>query len=298
MICLLSIAPHSSSDRTTSFFMDNRAQTALTFRPAVLGVGLFGLLLLGGMVACTSDSPDGSSEEPAPNTITQAEKADGWTLLFDGETFEHWTGLGRDTIPEGHWTIEDGTIRKIETGEVPRAPDGQPLEGGDIMTKETYRNFELKLEWKASEGGNSGIKYNVSESLSTAQGPQHAALGFEYQLLDDDRHPDSEEPSHRAGALYDLLPANEKKSLEPVGEWNEARVILRGNHGEHWLNGEKVAEYNLDTPKFDSLFAASKYSDIEGFRTRRAGHVVLQDHSDDFWFRSVKIRELSPPSAP
>ncbi len=256
--------------------------------------------LLAGIVVlalgCSSgDSPD--AEGAAPNALTAAEEADGWTLLFDGESFEGWTGLGRDTIPPGHWQIEDGTIRKVESGEVPTAPDGQPLEGGDIMTEEAYRNFELKLEWRASKGGNSGIKYNVSDSLSVAHDPVHAALGFEYQLLDDQRHPDSEEPSHRAAALYDLIPAGEAKALRPVGEWNQARLVFDGPRGEHWLNGEKVLEYDLTSARFDSLFAASKYADIEGFRTRRAGHIVLQDHGNDFWFRNIKIRELPAAEA-
>lgn len=250
-------------------------------------------LILAFAVSCSSDQ-SGDGQSPDPNTLTESEQEAGWELLFDGERFTGWTGLGRDTIPEGHWEVVDGTIHKVESGDVPTAEDGQPLEGGDIMTTDRYRNFELKLEWKTSKGGNSGIKYNVSDSLSTAHEPKYAALGFEYQLLDDERHPDSEQPSHRAGALYDLVPPNEKKSLNPVGEWNHARVILRGSTGQHWLNGEKVVEYDLDTAHFDSLFAASKYTDIEGFRTRRAGHIVLQDHGNDFWFRNIKIRELSP----
>ncbi len=243
-------------------------------------------------LACTSDQDADTDTSSASNALTQAEEEAGWTLLFDGTSFDGWTGLGRDEIPEGHWSIEDGAIRKIDSGEVPKAPDGQPLEGGDIMTENTYRNFELKLEWKASKGGNSGIKYNVSDSLSTAHEPQYAALGFEYQLLDDERHPDSEDPTHRAAGLYDLIAPNDKKALKPVGEWNETRLVFRGPHGEHWLNGEKVVEYDLESARFDSLFAASKYADIVGFRTRRAGHIVLQDHGDDFWFRNVKVRTL------
>lgn len=248
------------------------------------------------VLGCSSgESPD--AEGSASNALTATEKAEGWTLLFDGEDLSAWTGLGRDTIPPGHWRIEDGVLRKVESDEVPRAADGQPLEGGDIMTKETYRNFELKLEWKASEAGNSGIKYNVSDSLSTAHEPAYAALGFEYQLLDDERHPDSEEPSHRASALYDLLPAGEAKALNPAGEWNEARLVFDGPRGEHWLNGEKVLEYDLTSARFDSVFAASKYAGIEGFRARRAGHIVLQDHTTDFWFRNIKIRPLPASEA-
>ncbi len=253
---------------------------ALLLFAAVLGVGL----------ACSSG--ESADDGPEHNTLTSSEQEEGWTLLFNGDDFTNWTGLGRDSIPEGHWKVADGTIHKVESGDVPTAEDGQPLEGGDIMTTETYRDFELKLEWKTSEGGNSGIKYNVSDSLSTAHEPQYAALGFEYQLLDDERHPDAEEANHRAGALYDLVAPGDRKSLNPAGEWNSARVVFRGSHGEHWLNGEKVLEYDLDSARFDSLFAESKYADIDGFRTRRAGHVILQDHGNDFWFRNVKIREL------
>lgn len=264
----------------------------LPARPIRRSLAALSVALLLLPLACTSDRDAETDTTAAPNTLTQAEEEAGWTLLFDGESFDGWTGLGRDAIPEGHWTIEDGALRKIDSGEVPKAPDGQPLEGGDIMTENTYRNFELKLEWKASKGGNSGIKYNVSDSLSTAHEPQYAALGFEYQLLDDERHPDGEDPNHRSAGLYDLIAPNDKKSLKPVGEWNEARVVFDGPRGEHWLNGEKVVEYDLTSARFDSLFAASKYADIDGFRTRRAGHIVLQDHGDDFWFRNIKVRRL------
>ena len=275
-----------TTNRPNRFFSILRGVGALVL---VLG----GLLLTG--LGCTSEKKDSDgraskAQEVPLNTLSEAEKKEGWMLLFDGESFEGWIGLGRDTIPKGHWAIEDGTIRKIGSGKVPKAPDGQPLEGGDIMTKKTYRNFELKLDWKASKGGNSGIKYNVSESLSTSHEPTHAALGFEYQLLDDRRHPDAETASHRAAALYDLLPPNASKALRPVGVWNQARVVFHGNHGEHWLNGVKVLEYDLGTERMNNLLERSKYSDTEGFATRRDGHIVLQDHGDDFWFRDIKIR--------
>jgi hypothetical protein len=255
-----------------------------------------GLSLLSAGCVEEGDSPSDSSSPPAegtPNTLTAAEQADGWRLLFDGETFTGWRGLGRDSIPAGHWTIEDGTIRKVASGEVPTAPDGQPLEGGDIMTEETFGDFELVLEWKVAPGANSGIKYNVSEAMSTEHPPMYAALGFEYQILDDDRHPDAQNgPNRTAAALYDLIPPDATKRLNPVGTFNEARLLFQGTHGEHWLNGEKVVEYDLDTPRFDSLLAASKYQPIEAFAERRQGHIVLQDHGDDVWFRSIKIRTL------
>ena len=113
-------------------------------------------------------------------------------------------------------------------------------------------------------------------------------------MLDDERHPDRELPSHRAASLYDLIPAPDTKALRPVGEWNESRILLEGNHGEHWLNGEKVVEYDLDSPRFDSLLAASKYANVEGFAERRSGHIVLQDHGDAVWFRNIRIRAIEP----
>lgn len=232
-----------------------------------------------------------AEEAPAMNALTTMEREEGWRLLFDGESLDQWTGLGRDSIPEGHWRVDDGAIQKVASGDVPTAPDGQPLEGGDIMTTDTFRDYEFMFEWKVAPGANSGVKYNVSEELSTSMEPQYAALGFEYQVLDDDRHPDGELPSHRTGGLYDMIPPNDAKQLRPVGEWNESRIVFRGMHGEHWLNGARVVEYDMDSPRFDSLLAASKYADIQGFAERRAGHIVLQDHGDDVWFRNLKIKE-------
>jgi hypothetical protein len=160
------------------------------------------------------------------------------------------------------------------------------------MTIETFRDFELSFDWKISRAGNSGVKYNVSEEISMANAPNHAALGFEYQVLDDDLHEDNKIPSHRAGALYDLIAPSANKRLNPVGDWNSSTIVFRGNHGEHWLNGIKVVEYDLGTPRMDSLLAASKYKSIPNFGQRRAGHIVLQDHVDEVYFRNIKIHVL------
>lgn len=230
-----------------------------------------------------------------PQEELQTPESAEWEVLFDGETFDGWRGLGRDSVPGGHWTVEGGAIRKVASGIVPTAPDGQPLEGGDLMTLEAYRDFELVFEWKVSPGANSGIKYNVSEAMSTASPPAYAALGFEYQVLDDDLHPDAQNgPNRTAGALYDLIPPGVEKTLRAVGSFNEGRIVFRNGHGEHWLNGAKVLEYDLDTPAFDSVFGASKYLPVEGFADQRTGHIVLQDHGDDVWFRNIKIREFTP----
>jgi hypothetical protein len=228
----------------------------------------------------------------APNTLTVTEQTSGWRLLFDGKTFNGWRGLGYDSVPTAHWKIENGTIRKLADGQVPRLPDGQPAAGGDLMTRDTFRDFELTWDWKISRAGNSGVKYNVSEEISMANAPNHAALGFEYQMLDDSLHEDNKVPSHRAGALYDLIPPNANKVLKPVGEWNSSTILFRGDHGEHWLNGKKVVDFDLGTPVMDSLLKASKYRDIKGFGDKRAGHIVLQDHVDEVFFRSIKIRRL------
>ena len=242
-----------------------------------------------------------------PNALSATERAAGWRLLFDGRTLAGWRGVGYDTVPTGHWVVVDGAIKKIASGNVPRVADGRPLVGGDLMTVDSFADFELSWEWKVTPGANSGVKYNVSETLSLAQGgagtsggPTHSALGFEYQMLDDDRHEDGKLPTHRSAALYDLIAPNEQRVgaqhaaplLHPVGEWNRSRIVVRGDHGEHWLNGQKVVEFELGTAHMDSLLAASKYRSIPGFGDKRRGHVVLQDHGDEVYFRNIKVRPL------
>jgi len=233
------------------------------------------------------------------NQLSAPERAAGWRLLFDGRSLAGWRGVGYDTVPTGHWVVVDGAIKKIASGNVPRVADGRPLVGGDLMTVDSFADFELSWEWKVTPGANSGVKYNVSETLSLAQGgagtsggPTHSALGFEYQMLDDDRHEDGKLPTHRSGALYDLIAPGETTPLRPVGEWNRSTVIFRGNHGEHWLNGRKILEFELGTARMDSLLAQSKYRTIPGFGNRRTGHIVLQDHGDEVYFRNIKVRPL------
>jgi len=232
--------------------------------------------------------------QTAPNTLTAAEQAAGWRLLFDGKTLNGWRGLGYDSVPTAHWRVVDGAIEKIPSGKVAKIADGQPANGGDLMTTDTFRDFELSFQWKVAPGANSGVKYNVSEELSLAHASNHAALGFEYQVLDDSLSDDNKIPSHLAGSLYDLIPPNGAKRLAPVGEWNTSRIVFQGKHGEHWLNGAKVVEFYLGTPRMDSLLAKSKYRTIPGFADRRAGHIILQDHNDETYYRDIKIRELKP----
>ncbi len=261
----------------------------MPFRPRPLnGAAVFVLAasVVGGALALPQ------SPAKSPNTLSEREKADGWKLLFDGKTFTGWRGIGRPDIPPGHWTIEDGAIKKVKSVNVPLQKDGQPLAGGDLMTVETFGDFELSFEWKISPGGNSGVKYNVSEEMSRANPPGTAALGFEYQVLDDDLHADAKNgPNRTAAALYDLVPPDPAaKKLKPVGSYNEARIVFVGSHGEHWLNGAKVLEYDLGSPRFRELLAKSKYRSIAGFADRRKGHIVLQDHTDEVYYRNIKIQ--------
>ncbi|MBK8946270.1 MAG: DUF1080 domain-containing protein [Ignavibacteriae bacterium] len=224
------------------------------------------------------------------NILSESEIEDGWELLFDGKTFNGWKGIGIDSIPSGHWKIENGCIRKIKSGDVPLRADGQPLKGGDLISRNKFENFELIFEWKISENGNSGIKYNVDENYSIINGSSNA-LGFEYQVLDDEKNTDNAIPSHRSGSLYDLIEAKDK-TLKPVGEFNSAKIIFTGNHGEHWLNGKKVVEYELDSKEFFELFMKSKYSKHDDFIKHKIAHIVLQDHGSDCWYRNIKIKIL------
>ena len=250
-------------------------------------------LVLAGLVVITSTAVSQGPGQ-APNTLSAREKAEGWRFLFDGKSFAGWRGIGRPDVPAGHWTIEDGALKKVPTKDVPLQKDGQPLAGGDLMTIETFGDFELSFEWKISPGGNSGVKYNVSEEMSRTNPPGTAALGFEYQVLDDDLHADAKNgPNRTAGALYDLIgPDPGAKKLRPVGEYNMARIVFIGTHGEHWLNGAKVLEYDLGTPRMAGFLIKSKYKAIAGFAERRKGHIVLQDHTDAVWYRNIKIRNL------
>ncbi|MDQ6612177.1 MAG: DUF1080 domain-containing protein [Gemmatimonadota bacterium] len=244
-------------------------------------------VLAGGLLACVACVACASQT----NTLAHAERSAGWRLLFDGKTFAGWRGVGLDSVPTAHWHIKDGAIMKVALADVPNAVNGKTATGGDLMSIDTFENFELTWEFKLTPKANTGVKYNVSEELSTRNPGSHSALGWEFQLQDDVNGDDITIPSHLTGSLYDMLAANARHLIKPVGTWNSARLVFNGNKGEHWLNGHKVIEFDIATPEFSRLFAKSKYKNIAGFAVRRRGHVVLQDHNDEVYFRNIKLCE-------
>ncbi len=228
--------------------------------------------------------PLAAQSRPAPNTpntLTAEEKAAEWILLFDGKTTAGWRGFHSDKFPDTGWGVEDGAIK---TGTGPG--------GGDIITVGQFENFELGIEWKIRPGGNSGIKYLISEALIKTG---RSGLGFEMQVLDDDLNADAKagrDGNRTAGALYDLIAPARNKVLRPVGEWNVAGVKVQGHHVEHYLNGGKVLEFEMFSPDFKARIAESKFKVNPGFGEVKKGHILLQDHAAEVWFRNIKIRVL------
>ncbi len=200
-----------------------------------------------------------------------------WQALFNGKDLTGWRQYGKKAPPGPGWKVEDGILKKVA---------GQ--RGGDIITEQTFNDFELTWDWRIAPGGNNGIKYLVSEKRQN--GPGH-----EYQMIDDANNSDGKlGPKHQTASFYDVLPPwpVTKKLLTPAGEWNTSRVIIRGNHVEHWLNGEKVLEYELGSDQVKEGVAKSKFKSARGFGEKIKGHIMLTDHHDECWFRNIKIRSL------
>jgi type 1 glutamine amidotransferase len=210
-----------------------------------------------------------------PNELTRSEQQEKFRPLFDGKTATGWRGFKKDAFPAQGWEIVDGALHAKEHGG-----------GGDLVTVDEFGDFDLRFEWKVAPGSNSGVMYRTGEQTDA---PYMTAP--EYQVLDDDKHPDGKDPRTAAAALYGLYPCN-NKALHAVGQWNSGRIVVRGNHVEHWLNGVKGVEAELDSADWKQKVAASKFAAWPLFGTLAKGRIDLQDHGDEVWYRSIRIREL------
>lgn len=224
------------------------------------------------------------------NSISIQEKKEGWELLFDGKSTGKWRGINQKSFPASGWKVENGDlIASVQGG----AESGN---GGDVITKKQYGNFILDWEWRMeTKGGNSGVKYFVQEGIGSNKG---YGYGLEYQLLDDKNHEwmiaGKMKPNdyHTLGALYEIYPASPDKRPSPLGLWNESRIVSNGNHVEHWLNGQKILEYDRGGDDFKAKIAASKFKDVKGYGVLPEGHILLQDHGSIIHFRNIKIKEF------
>lgn len=222
---------------------------------------------------------------PAPNTLTKAEEAAGWRLLFDGQTTKGWRNYRKESIGSS-WKVVNGALML----DAQKDPNGgwQAKDGGDIVFEDEFENFELRLEWKIMPCGNSGIMYLVHESDAY---DYPWMTGPEMQVLDNTCHPDARIDKHRAGDLYDLI-ACQYETVKPAGSWNSVRLIKQGDRVEHWLNGRKVVAFTMGDKAWKEMLANSKWKDFSDFGTYRKGRIALQDHGDVVWFRNIKVREL------
>jgi hypothetical protein len=225
------------------------------------------LLLLAVLAACADDPVIDPGE--CHNRLSAAEHAAGWRLLFDGVSLDAWRSYGEQAVNSG-WAVENGCLARVGWG-------------GDIITREQFDDFELKLEWRISAAGNSGIFIRGDES---GRSIHHTAP--EMQVLDNAGHRDAADPSHRAGALYDMIVPDHDTS-QPVGYWNQVHIIAVGPHVEFWLNGRQTARFELGSPEWQALYASSKFTGRPGYGRLLRGHIGLQDHWDKVWYRNIRI---------
>jgi hypothetical protein len=203
-------------------------------------------------------------------------KKEKFEILFDGKSTDKWRGYKRQDFPAMAWAVEDGALKTN--------PKADPV---DIVTKESYDNFDLQFEWRVTPGANSGVIYLMNEDFDEAWN-----TGPEYQILDDEKHADGKNPKTSAAALYALI-APRDKELKPVGEWNQGRILVQDKHVEHYLNGKKVVEYDLGSPALEALISKSKFASMPKFAKLETGHIALQHHHDEVAYRNVKVRRLS-----
>ena len=222
-----------------------------------------------------------------PNALSEQEKKNGYALLWDGKTTTGWRGAYKDQFPTNGWEIKDGLLSVVKSA------GAESANGGDIVTQKEYGAFDLQFQFRLTEGANSGVKYFVTEK----EGNKGSAIGLEYQVLDDEKHPDAKlgaVGNRTIASLYDLIPSLKPKgSQHPIGEWNFGRVVVfPDGRIEHWLNGYKVVEYQRGTPIFYALVARSKYAEWPNFGMAEKGRILIQDHGDNVSYRSIKIKEL------
>jgi hypothetical protein len=222
-------------------------------------------------------APVKAADEPPLNSLTDKEKSDGWKLLFDGKTTKGWHKYKGKEIGD-RWKVVDGALAL-------KHKDGK--DGGDIVTDDAFASFELSIEWKVTEGANSGIMYRVEESEDSP-----GFTGPEYQILDNAKHPDGRKKETSAASCYGLYAPTEDVT-KPIGEWNHARIIAKGDHVEHWLNGKKVVKYEFGSDDWNKRVAASKFKEFNKFGLIKKGVIDLQDHGDDVSYRNIKIRALA-----
>jgi hypothetical protein len=245
-------------------------------------IALVGVALSTSPFAEVADNEQGPpAAGPRPYDHTAITEQGGWRPLFNGTTTNGWRGFKKPGFPAKGWSIESGRLKHASSGGAPTADSG-----GDIITIDTFNDFDLRFEWTVAPGANSGIKYLVTEERD---GP----IAHEYQIIDDAKHPDALIGPHRAtAALYDAIAAPANKPLKPAGQRNEGRIVVQGNHVEHWLNGAKVIEYELGSTALKAAKAKSKFKDVPGWEDKLKGHILLQDHGDEVWYQNIRIREL------
>ena len=208
----------------------------------------------------------------ADNELTPAEKSAGWTLLFDGQDLNGWRSFKKTGPPAKGWVVEDQCLHHLPKGG-----------GGDIISDKEFDDFDIEWDWKVAPGANSGLKYFITET-------RNSAIGHEYQLIDDNLHEDAlRGPKWQTASFYDVLPPT-NRVLNAVGTFNHSRVLVRGNHVEHWLNGRLVLSYELGSPEVLDAVAHSKFKKVAGFGTKIKSHILLQDHGDEIWFKNIKLR--------
>jgi Domain of Unknown Function (DUF1080) len=230
------------------------------------------------------DAPAVEAAVVSDNMLTEEEKAAGWELLFDGSTLDGWKRFNHDTIGP-LWSVKEGMIVCDGQG----LGEGTANIGGSLITTRPFGNFELSVEWKISPGGNSGIIYHVVE------GPKYKhdyETGPEFQVIDDGGWKDQLGDAQKAGSNYDMYPASATKKVNPVGEWNTARLIYNNGHVEHWLNGEKVVEFDESSADFTERYKKSKWVDYPDWNKFKSGAIALQDHGAPVYYRNIKIKAL------